>query len=65
LKFVWGKKVDLSFRRMPKSSFLLVTKTMNLDAVPGSRPGQAFIGMTDSYLIDSGAAILLGGGADA
>jgi len=24
-----------------------------------------FTGMTDSYLIDSGAAILLGGGADA
>jgi hypothetical protein len=50
---------------MPESSFLLVTKTMNLDAVPGSRPGQAFTGMTDSYLIDSGAAILLGDGADA
>jgi len=50
---------------MPESTFLLVTKTMNLDTVPGSRPGQAFTGMTDNYLIDSGAAILLGGGADA
>ena len=50
---------------MPESRFLLVTETMNRMPVPDRVRGQAFTGMMASYLIDSGAAILLGGGADA